>query len=48
MGLPFFSKLRQRKAYMQIVQDELQKVRDTIDAQTGHFSPHMRDYMRQV
>ena len=48
MSLPFFSKLRNKKAYMRIVQDELQKVRDTIDAQTGHFSPHMQDYMRQV
>lgn len=48
MSFPFFSKLRQKKAYMQLVQDELQKVRDTIAAQTEHFSPYMRDYMRQV
>ncbi len=48
MSLPFFSKLRNKKAYMRIVETELQKVRDTIDAQTGHFSPYMRDYMRQV
>lgn len=48
MSFPFFSKLRQKKAYTQLVQDELQKVRDTIAAQTEHFSPYMRDYMRQV
>ena len=48
MSLPFFSKLRNKKAYMRIVENELQKVRDTIDAQTEHFSPYMRDYMRQV
>ena len=48
MSLPFFSKLRNKKAYMRIVQDELQKVRDTIEAQTGHFSPYIQDYMRQV
>lgn len=48
MSFPFFSKLRQKKAYKQLVQDELQKVRDTIAAQTEHFSPYMRDYMRQV
>lgn len=48
MSFPFFSKLRQKKAYKQLVRDELQKVRDTIAAQTEHFSPYMRDYMRQV
>ena len=48
MSLPFFSKLRNKKAYMRIVETELQKVRDAIDAQTEHFSPYMRDYMRQV
>ena len=48
MSLPFFSKLRNKKAYMRIVENELQKVRDTIDAQTEHFSPSMRDYMPGV
>ena len=48
MSLPFFSKLRHKKAYLRIVETELQKVRDTIEEQTGHFSPYMRDYMRQV
>ena len=48
MSIPFFSKLRNRKAHLQTVKTELQKVRNAIEAQTEHFSPHMRDYMRQV
>ncbi|MBQ8517682.1 MAG: polyprenyl synthetase family protein [Akkermansia sp.] len=48
MSIPFFSKLRNRKAHLRTVKAELQKVRDAIESQTEQFSPHMRDYMRQV
>ncbi len=48
MSIPFFSKLRNRKAHLQTVKTELQKVRDAIESQTEHFSPHMREYMRRV
>ena len=48
MSLPFFSKLRNKKAYIQAVKAELDKVRDTIAAQTQHYSPYMRDYMRHI
>lgn len=48
MSLPFFSKLRNRKAHVQAVKAELDKVRNTIAEQTQHFSPYMRDYMRQI
>lgn len=48
MSIPFFSKLRNRKAHLQTVRTELQRVRDAIEAQTEHFSPHMRSYMGQV
>ena len=48
MSIPFFSKLRYRKAHLQTVKAELQKVRDAIEAQTEHFSPHVREYMSRV
>ncbi len=48
MSIPFFSKLRNRKAHLQTVKAELQKVRDAIESQTEHFSPHMREYMLRV
>lgn len=48
MSLPFFSKLRNKKAYIRTVKTELDKVRDVIAAQTEHFSPYMRDYMRHI
>lgn len=48
MSLPFFSKLRNKKAHVQAVKAELDKVRDTIAAQTQHYSPYMRDYMRHI
>lgn len=48
MSLPFFSKLRNKKAHVQAVKAELDKVRNTIADQTQHFAPYMRDYMRQI
>lgn len=48
MSLPFFSKLRNKKAHIRAVKAELEKVRNTIADQTQHFSPYMRDYMRQI
>ncbi|MBR5894494.1 MAG: polyprenyl synthetase family protein [Akkermansia sp.] len=48
MSLPFFSKLRNKKAYLKLVQQELQKVRDEIARQTEEFEPYVKDYMRQV
>ena len=48
MSIPFFSKLRNKKAHVKLVQQELQKVRDEISRQTEEFEPHVREYMRQV
>ena len=48
MSIPFFSKLRNKKAHVKLVQQELQKVRDEIARQTEEFEPYVRDYMRQV
>lgn len=48
MSIPFFSKLRNKKAHMQVVRKELQRVRDAIAAQTVQFAPYVRTYMEQV
>lgn len=48
MSFPFFSKLRNKKAHIQAIRTELDKVRNTIAAQTEQFSPYAREYMRQV
>ncbi len=48
MSFPFFSKLRNKKAYMQLVRNELQKVRTEIAKQAEAFEPYVRDYMVKV
>lgn len=48
MSIPFFSKLRHKKAHLKLVQQELQKVREEIARQTEDFEPCVREYMRQV
>ena len=48
MSFPFFSKLRNRKAHIQAVKTELDKVRQVINAQTLQYSPHVREYMRHI
>ncbi len=48
MSFPFFSKLRNRRAHMQVIREELQKVRDEIAAQTQVFDPSARRYMEQI
>lgn len=48
MSFPFFSKLRNKKAYMQLVRNELQKVREEIAKQAEAFEPYVRDYMVKV
>jgi len=48
MSLPFFSKLRNKKAHLQLIRNELQKVRDEIECQTQDFSPHVRKYMQHI
>ena len=48
MAIPFFSKLREKKTHLKLINKELQKVRDEIAAQTENFDPHVREYMRRV
>lgn len=48
MSLPFFSKLRDKKAYIKLVKAELDKVRDRIARQVDHFEPYVRRYMTEV
>lgn len=46
--IPFFSKFRNKRAHMQLVREELQKVRDVIAQQTESFTPHVRQYMVEI
>lgn len=48
MSLPFFSKLRHKKAHVQLIRRELQKVRDEIERQTQEFDPYVHEYMKQI
>ena len=48
MSFPFFSKLRNKRAHLQVIREELQKVRDEIAAQTQVFEPHVRTYMERI
>lgn len=48
MAIPFFSRLREKKSHLKLIQKELQKVRDEIAAQTETFEPYVRDYMRRI
>lgn len=48
MSLPFFSKLRHKKAHLRLIQDELQKVRDEIGRQTHDFTPVVQEYMKRI
>lgn len=48
MAIPFFSKLRDKKTHLKLINRELQKVRDEIAAQTEVFEPYTREYMRTV
>lgn len=49
MSLPFFSKLRNnKKAHMQLIDRELNKVRDEIAAQVAHFEPYVQEYMETI
>lgn len=48
MSFPFFSKIRTKKAHIQAVKAELDKVRAVIAEQTEEFAPYVRDYMKTV
>lgn len=48
MAIPFFSKLRDKKTHLKLINKELQKVRDEIAAQTEAFEPYVREYMRRI
>lgn len=48
MSFPFFSKLRNKKAYLQLVRSELQKVREEIARQAENFEPYVREYMVKI
>ena len=48
MAIPFFSKLRDKKTHLKLINRELQKVRDEIAAQTEVFEPYTREYMRTI
>ncbi len=48
MSFSFFSKLRNRKAHLQLVREELQKVREEIAQQTVEFSPAVQKYMAEI
>lgn len=48
MSFPFFSKLRHQKAHLQLVREELQKVRHEIARQTKEFEPAVQTYMTEI
>lgn len=48
MPIPFFSKIRNRKAYQELLRPDLKKVEEFIEAQTQSFSPTVGDYMETV
>ena len=48
MSFPFFSKLRHKKEHLQLIKQELQRVRDAISAQTQEFQPHVQRYMEDI
>ena len=48
MAIPFFSKLRDKKTHLKLINKELQKVRDEIAAQTEAFEPYVREYMHRI
>ncbi len=48
MAIPFFSKLRTQKHYIQLVKPELKKVSEFVEAQASCFDPEVADYMETV
>ncbi len=48
MNLPFLSKLPNKRAHMQLVEQELQQIRKLIEDQVSCFSPAVIPYMRHV
>ena len=48
MSIPFFSKLRSQKHYLQLVKPELKQVSEFVEAQSSCFDPEVADYMETV
>lgn len=48
MAISFFSKLREKRTHLKLINRELQKVRDEIALQTEEFEPYVREYMRKI
>lgn len=48
MPIPFFSKVRSRKAYSDLLRPDLKRVSEFIESQTEIFEPTVRDYMETV
>lgn len=48
MSIPFFSKLRSQKHYLQLVKPELKQVSEFVEAQASCFDPEVTDYMETV
>ncbi len=47
-SIPFFSKLRSQKHYLQLVKPELKQVSEFVEAQASCFDPEVTDYMETV
>lgn len=48
MSIPFFSKLRSQKHYLQLIKPELKQVSEFVEAQATCFDPEVTDYMETV
>lgn len=48
MSIPFFSKLRSQKHYLQLIKPELKQVSEFVEAQAACFDPEVTDYMETV
>lgn len=48
MSFPFFSKLRHKREHIQLIKNELKRVRDRISAQVADFQPYVRRYMENI
>lgn len=48
MSIPFFSKLRSQKHYLQLIKPELKQVSEFVEAQQHVLIPEVTDYMETV
>lgn len=48
MSLPFFNKLRGKRASIKLIQQELQRVRNEMAKQIDAFDPYVQSYMREI